>query len=52
MLLIVIQGLAILTMLACLLILPFCNIRYSRFSGEAAAKIRQCQKELEAMYEV
>ena len=52
MLLIIIQGLAILTILACVVILPFCDIRYSRFTGEAADKIRSCQEELEAMYEV
>ena len=50
MLLIIIQGLAILTILACVVILPFCDIRYSRFSGEAAAHIHDCQRKLEEMY--
>jgi len=50
MLLIIIQGLAALTVLACVVILPFCDIRYSRFTGEAAAHIRECQAKLEEMY--
>jgi len=50
MILVGIQGLAILTALVCLVMLPFCDITYSQFTGEAAEKIRDCQKELDKMF--
>ena len=48
--LVVIQGLAMLTALACLVGLLFCDIRYSRFTGEAAEVIRDAQRKLKEMY--
>jgi hypothetical protein len=37
--------------ITCLFLLPF-TVRYSRFSGEAAKKIHDCQKELDKMFTI
>ena len=47
---VVIQGVCLLTLLGCVLGLLFCDIRYSKFTGEAAEHIHDCQRKLKEMY--